>query len=424
MIDNANGPSLKVLVADKIAPAGLDLLKSNFAVDVKTGLTEADLCRIIGDYHALVVRSATKVTGRVIEKAFNLKVIARAGAGLDNIDVAAALTQGIEVVNAPNANTKAVAEHTLGLILALARRLPEADLSLKSGLWKKAALTGTGLYGKTLGIVGFGKIGREVTRRALAFGMQVVVNQRRLTPELALEAGIQAVDLVDLLKTSDFVTLHVPLKPETKNLIGAEQLALMKPDAYLINTARGDVVDEAALLAALNDGRLAGAALDVFSEEPARHSQLARHPKVIATPHIAASTGDAQRAAAITVVEQILEILAAGDERNALSLEVLPLPNVLPHEQTDPSRVQRLVNRLSAEKVLKNPPIVTKWKDHYVVLDGATRVTALKALDYRYVVAQVVPHTHNNLGVHVWNHVIEGVSVESLLKLIEYMPEV
>ena len=414
----------RILVADKIHQAGIDKLKGYFEVDVKTGLTEDDLRQVIGNYHAIIVRSATKITAKVIEDAYNLRVIARAGAGLDNVDVTAARAQGIEVVNAPNANTQAVAEHTMGLILALARRLPEADSSLKKGQWKKASLMGTGLYGRNLGIVGFGKIGRQVAHRALAFGMNVIVNQRRLTPELALEEGVKAVDLIDLLTLSDFVTLHLPLKPETRGLMGREQLALMKPEAYLINTARGAIIDESALLEALDEKRLAGAALDVFAREPAIDSRLAQHPRVIATPHIAASTGDAQRAAAVTVAEKILDIISVSVEDNPLSLQVMALDKVQPHEEIDPKRVQRLIARLEQEKILKNPPVVTKWGGHYVVLDGATRVTALKEMGFKYIVAQTVSHDDQNLSLQGWNYAIQGLSLDALLELIEELPDV
>ncbi|RME51578.1 MAG: hypothetical protein D6796_00545 [Caldilineae bacterium] len=424
MADNTTPSRQRVLIADKIADVGVEMLRAEFDVTVQTGLSEEALCALIGDYHALVVRSATKVTAKVMEAATSLKVIARAGAGLDNIDIAAARARGIEVVNAPDANTHAVAEHTMGLMLALARRLPEADRSLKKGEWKKSALVGTGLYDKTLGIIGFGRIGREVARRAQAFGMHILVNQRRRTPELELESDVRAVDLHDLLRLSDFVTLHVPLKPDTVGLIGRAELAMMKPNAYLINTARGKIVDETALLEALNAGQIAGAAVDVFTQEPALNSDLARHPRVIATPHIAASTADAQRAAAVTVARQILDILTAQPEENPLSLYLLPLERVIPHEQTDPSRVERLVSRLQTESVLKNPPIVTEWEGRYVVLDGATRVTALKAMGYRYIAAQVIPRDAEELDVRTWNHVLQHIEPERLLELIEDLPEV
>lgn len=415
----------RVLVTDQIAQAGIDLLQAGgITVDVKIGLSENELCEVIGAYQGLVVRSGTQVTGRVIERAFSLRVIARAGAGLDNIDVVAAKAQGIVVVNAPNANTLAVAEHTMGLMLALARHLPKADTSLKHGLWEKSTLLGIGLAGKTLGIIGFGRIGREVAKRAQAFGMQVVVNQRRLTPELALEEGVLVMDMLDLLKQADFVSVHIPLKPETKGLIGEAELAVMKPGAYLINTARGGIIDEAALLTALNEGRLAGAGLDVFVNEPAIDSGLARHPRIIATPHIAASTGDAQRTAAIIVAEQLLEIAMTTDTNNTFSLRVLPLERVIPHEQTDPERVAQLIKALQRDTKLKNPLIVTEWQGHYVVLDGATRVTALKEMEFQYVVAQVVSHSNDSITLKTWNHVKHGIGIEKLFRLIESLPEI
>ena len=425
MIERTEETTFRVLVADPIDRAGIELLEAaGVAVEVKTQLSEDELRDQIGPYHALIVRSSTQVTGRVIEKAYNLRIIARAGAGLDNIDVIAARAQGIEVVNAPDANTVAVAEHTMGLMLALARQLPKADLGLKQGLWEKSALLGTGLSGKTLGIIGFGRIGREVARRALAFGMRVVVNQRRLTPELALAEGVTALDLLDLLRTADFVSVHVPLKPETSGLIGAAELAAMKPGAYLINTARGGVVDEAALLQALNEERLAGAGVDVFATEPAIDNALARHPRVIATPHIAASTGDARRAAAVAVAEKILRLATAAKEDNPLALRVLPLEKVLPHEQIDPERVARLIDDFRRYTTLKNPPVVTEWQGHYVVLDGATRVTALKALGFQFVVAQVISHNSGRVALEAWNHVKQGLAAEQLCDLIAAQPEI
>lgn len=299
----------RLLICDPIAEEGMALLREWADIDEKTGLSAGELAEIIGAYDGVIVRSATKIRQPTLEKAGKLRVIGRAGSGLDNIDTAAAAAQGIAVVNSPDANTLAVAEHTLALMLALVRRLPRADRGLKDGKWEKNQFMGTGLAGKTLGIVGFGRIGREVAVRARAFAMKILVNQRRFTPELGLAEGVTAVDLLDLLRESDFVTLHLPSTPETEGMIGAAQLALMKPTAYLINTARGGLIDEEALLAALENGRLAGAALDVFASEPVTNSRLAQHERVIATPHIAASTVDAQVAAAVTVAEKMAEIL-------------------------------------------------------------------------------------------------------------------
>lgn len=413
----------RVLICDRIADAGIEMLQEVADVDVKTGLSPEELIGVIGDYEAIVVRSATKVKAEVIEHAQRLKVIGRAGAGLDNIDVVAAQEKNIKVVNAPDANTLAVAEHTLALMLALARRLPRADLSLKEGKWEKSKLMGTGLSGKTLGLVGFGRIGREVAARAKAFGMKVLVNQRRPTPELNLEMGVEAVDLTELLAQSDFVTMHVPSKPETQKMIGAEQLALMKPTAYLVNTARGAVVDEEGLLAALDQGQIAGAALDVFIKEPATDSALAQHERVIATPHIAASTEDAQFKAAATVAQQIIDVIRSVKVKNPLSLQIVPAEKVFPHEHVDPRRVARLATRLEAEGRLANPPVVIEADDHYVVLDGATRVTALKEMGYPHALVQVVDDKEK-VDLHTWFHAIRQANVDELIKILDDLPEV
>lgn len=413
----------RVLICDPIAEVGIQMLQEHADVDVITGLNPADLAAIAGDYEAIVVRSTTEITAEVIEQGGKLKVIGRAGAGLDNIDVIAAQNRGIKVVNSPDANTLAVAEHTMALLLALARHLPHANTSLKQGKWEKSKLMGTGLTDKTLGIIGFGRIGRQVAIRAKAFGMKVLVNQRRLTPELNLKMGVEAVDLIDLLKDSDFVTLHVPAIPATQKLIGAEQLTVMKPTAYLINTARGSVIDEEALLVALNQGQLAGAALDVFAEEPAANSELAQHENVIATPHIAASTKDAQQSAAITVAKQILDIIRGIQVENPLSLRVVPLDKVFPHENVDPHRVRRLADRLAVEEVLVNPPVVIAAGDRYVVLDGATRTTALKQLDYPHTIVQVVSDKEE-LVLHTWYHAIRKSDPAKIVKLLDDLPEI
>ena len=238
-----------VLICDAVDPAGIEMLGQIADVDTRLGLTQEELIELIPGYEVVIVRSATKLPAHVIEHGLNLKVIGRAGSGLDNIDVVAAKERGIQVVKSPGANAVAVAEHTMGLLLSLARRLPTADLSLKAGRWDKKNLMGTGLAGKTLGIVGFGRIGREVAIRAQAFGLKILVNQRRPTPELGLVGDIQTVDLNELLNKSDFVSLHVPMTPETKNMMAMDQFRRMKSTAFLINTARGDLIDERALLA-------------------------------------------------------------------------------------------------------------------------------------------------------------------------------
>ena len=413
----------RVLIADPIAEEGVELLRQYFDVDVREGLTPEELEAIIPNYEALIVRSATRVTSRIIEAGRRLRVIGRAGTGLDNIDVSTARALGVEVLNCPGANSVAVAEHTIGLMLALARHIPAADHSMKAGRWEKKRFKGTSLDGKTLGIIGFGRIGRQVAKRAKALGMRVLVNQPRLTPELALEAGVTPVDLPDLLRESDFVSLHVPWRPENENLIDREELALMKPTAYLINTARGGIVNEEALLEALNEGRIAGAGIDVFKEEPALDHPLAKHPKVVATPHIGASTVEAQKNAAIEIAEKIIEFLGGtGSVAETLSLQMVELSKVVPHEGVDPKRVERLARAIEADGRLANPPVVAAWQDKYIVLDGATRTTALKELGIPHIVVQVVDPNRADVALHTWYHVVSGPSAEAFLDTIQRVP--
>ncbi len=299
----------KVLVTDAIAAEGLDLLSSSVQVDVKRGLDESQLVETIGDYEALMVRSETKVTPKVIEAGERLRVIARAGIGVDNINLEAATQAGIPVVNAPLGNTVAAAEHTLALMLALARNVPQAYASMREGRWQRSAFMGIEVRDKALGVVGLGRVGAEVARRARAFGMQLLAYDPFVSPDFAGRLGARLVGLEELLGSADFVTLHTPLTPSTNKLIGAKELAQLKPDSRLINVARGELVDEEALLEALDAGRLEAAALDVFTDEPPTDWRLAQHPKVIATPHLGASTEEAQREVAIEAAEQVLAIL-------------------------------------------------------------------------------------------------------------------
>ncbi len=413
----------RVLVCDPIAEDGIAYLRQYVDVDIaEKRLSPGELAERIGPYDAIVVRSATKVTREVIERGGRLKVIGRAGTGLDNIDVAAAREFGVEVRNTPGANTVAVAEHTMALILALARKLVDAVNSLKGGKWEKKRFMGTGLEGKTLGIVGYGRIGREVARRAKAFGMRILVNQRRLTPELAADPDVKAVDLNDLLVESDFVTLHVPLRPENVGMIGREQLARMKQGAFLINTSRGPIVDEDALLEALESGHLGGAGLDVYTHEPPEPDHpLILHPKVVCTPHIASQTEDAQRAAAIQVAEQIVEVLMTHRAQEApLPLVILSLDDVLPHEHVDNRRVHDLAARLQEDGFLANPPLVTPWQGKYIVLDGATRTEALRWLHCPHVVAQIVDL--DKVELYTWNHAVLESSAHVLLEHMQRVP--
>ena len=414
----------RILVCDPIHADGVDLLRNYAQVDIVegAGLTRAGLEELIGHYHAVVVDSRTDLPASVIQRAEKLQIIARSGAGLDNVDVAAARQQAIEVINSPDANTIAVAEHTLALMLALARNLVAADLGVKSGRWDWAVLTGVGLAGKTLGIIGFGRIGRQVAQRARAFDMRIVVNQNRLTPELALTLGVEQLDLPDLLRQADFVTLHVPPRPSNVGMLHAGNLAWMKPTAYLINTSLGDTVDEAALLDALDQGRLAGAGLDMFGSGTDCGAALVRHPKVLATPHIGARTVDAQRKAAITVCERIVSVLRRQHVAQSLSLEVVPLEQVAPHEETHGRRVSNLVDRLVTDRRLVNPPIAARLNGKYIILDGATRVTAFRQLSYPHIILQVVDIQKQRVQLHTWYHVVRGGSVTNLLNLLRGVP--
>jgi len=296
---------VKILVTDPIHEDGIKMLEEVGEVDVKTGLTPTQLLGEIKGYDVLVVRSATKVTKDTIEAGRKLKIIARAGVGLDNIDVQAASARGIELINAPEAPTIAVAELVIGLMLSWARQLPRADASTKQGRWEKTQLMGSELRGKTLGIIGTGRIGRAVGYRAKAFLMNLLAFDVEQSAEFAERTGARYVDLDELLRESDFVTLHIPLTPQTHHMIGRRELELMKPTAVLINTSRGEAVDEVALAEALRKGKIAGACLDVYECEPPKDSPLLKLPNIMLTPHIGASTAEAQREAALLIAEKI-----------------------------------------------------------------------------------------------------------------------
>jgi D-3-phosphoglycerate dehydrogenase len=299
----------RVLVSDPRSARAVAALRAapGLHVEERKGLGEADLLPLVADIDAWIVRGATQVTRKLIESAPRLRWVARAGAGLDNIDVAAAKERGIAVLNVPGANAVAVAELVFGLLLGLLRHIPEADASVRRGEWDKSRFMGRELRGKTLGIVGLGKIGRAVAQRALAFEM-TCVGHDPLVPEADVRAmGIEPLALDDLVSRADVLTLHVPLSPETRGLIGADRIARLPRGAFLVNAARGGLVDEAALLGALESGAIAGAALDVFSAEPPKGSPLVGHPRVVATPHVGAATVEAQEA----VGEEIVRLLLA-----------------------------------------------------------------------------------------------------------------
>ena len=302
---------MRILVAEPLAEEGLALLRSQAEVDYAPKLKRDELLgRLIGA-QALVVRSGVKVDKQVIAAGTQLVVIGRAGTGLDNIDLIAAREAGITVVNAPDANTTAAAEHALGLLFALARHIPAADESLRRGEWRRADFIGTELAGKTLGIVGLGRIGLGLAARAAGLQMTMLGADPFVSAGQALEYRVRLVELGELLTRSDFVTLHVPLMPSTRTMLGKAELATMKPSAMLINTARGGLVDESALAAALSEGRLAGAAIDVFADEPlAPDSALRSAPHTVLTPHLAASTREAQVRAGVQTAQAVLDVLA------------------------------------------------------------------------------------------------------------------
>lgn len=300
---------MRVLVTDPIAADGLDILREELSVAVQPGLDEEELVREIGAYDALIVRSGTQVTRPVIQAGFHLQVIGRAGVGVDNIDLDAATERGVLVVNAPDGNSIAAAEHTIAVMLALARHIPQADYSLRERRWERKRFVGVEVTGKTLGVIGMGRIGREVARRGRGLGMRVLAYDPYVSREQAERLGVELHELDHILARADFCTVHVPLTPATRGLIGTRELALLKPSARVINCARGGIVDEDALHAALDAGRLAGAALDVFCQEPPLKSPLLDNLKVVVTPHLGASTREAQVAVAVDVARQVVDVL-------------------------------------------------------------------------------------------------------------------
>jgi len=301
-------PNFKILITDGLDASAQAVLRS-CSVDDRTDISAEELSPIIGDYDALIVRGRTKVTASLFETATRLKVVGRAGVGVDNIDLAAAKSRGVTVVNAPVSTTLAVAELTFGLLLALAREIPRADSSMKQGQWLKKELEGAELHGKTLGILGMGRIGAEVARRARAFGMDVLGYDPLLTPEEIRGRVAEPVDRDELLARADFISLHLPLTLETRGLLDADQFAKMKDGARIVCAARGGIIDEASLLSALESGKIAGAALDVFEAEPPGATELVKHPKVIATPHVGAQTAEAQSRAAEDIAHEVLNAL-------------------------------------------------------------------------------------------------------------------
>lgn len=313
---------VKILVSDPLAKEGLEILKEvkEFQVDEKAKLSPEELKEIIRDYEAIIIRSGTKLTKDIIDNGHKLKIIGRAGVGVDNVDVAAASLKGIVVMNAPGGNTMSTAEHTFSLLLALSRNIPQANASLRQGQWDRKKFMGTQVFGKTLGIIGMGRIGTEVAKRAISFGMKVLAFDPYLLVEKAKELKIEIVEFDNLLSQSDYITVHTPLTDDTKHMISKKEFNKMKKGVKIINCARGGIVDEKALLEAINQGIVSGAALDVYEETPPKDNSLIKLDCVVATPHLGASTEEAQISVAIDMAKQVRDALLGKGYKNAVNL--------------------------------------------------------------------------------------------------------
>ncbi len=385
----------RILVCTPIPDEALEILRSAGEVTFIEDADEEALISQIGLYSALLVSPTQRISSHVIKYGYNLKAIGTLESNIDHIDVSMARALGIQICYAPDSRAVAIAEHTVGRLLALANRLSDGRLA-----------------GKTLGLIGFGLIGRLVAQRAAAFEMRVLVNQPRLTAELALDEAIEVVDLIDLLRESDYISLHVPFSEETEAIIGEEELRLMQPRAMLVNTGHTDLVDEVALLKALESGRVAGAALSTLPPvvmNPAAESlALREHPKAVILPHVTAVLGDQLVDTSIQVARQIVKAMSARRASETLDLKVVSIGLVVPHEHIDMKRVSRLMERLEDDGRLMNPPLTTYWKGRYVILDGATRYSSLKNLGYPHAIVQVVDKDQAGFQLHTWYHAISA----------------
>lgn len=398
---------MKILVSDPISEKGVELLRANpkFHVDVKTGLKEEALLPIIGEYEALIVRSQTKVNKKVIDAAKKLRVVGRAGVGVDNVDVEAATRRGIIVMNTPGGNTISTCEHTFSMMMALARKIPQAHATMKAGKWDRKSFEGVELYNKTLGIVGMGRIGTEVARRAIAFGMRVLVYDPFLSLSRAKALQVEVCELDDIYRQADFITVHVPMTEQTRGMINTAAMAKMKKGVRLINCARGGLIVEADLLEALKSGHVAGAALDVYEAEPPKDSPLLTLDNVVLTPHLGASTTEAQESVGTEVAEQVADVLSGGTIRNAVNMPTIDAKvlAVLQPYLTFGERMGRLVAQLAPRRIerlaiefcgkageLETSPIVRS------VLKGF--LESAEGGDVNYVNAPVIAE---QLGIHV-----------------------
>ncbi|MEZ4516398.1 MAG: NAD(P)-dependent oxidoreductase [Chloroflexota bacterium] len=383
----------RVLVCTHLSEPALEKLQGSTSVEWLPDANPETLLRYAGEYQAIIVGPRQRLTGDILKYAHNLRAIGLLSDNLDNVDVSLARSLGIEIIHAPGGRAVAIAEHTVGSMLQLADRFGDGRLA-----------------GKTLGLIGYGHVGQQVAQRARAFDMNILVNQPRLTPELALEQGIQQVDLLDLLRESDFISLHVPFRLETDTLVGKAELLAMKPGSLLINSGHTDLVDDEALLAALEQGHIAGAAVAELPPEtdaPSPYAEkLRHHPRVLLTPHVTAVLDEQNRDISDFVVTGLLDVLEKQQKNALLDLEVVPVDMVTPHEHIDVKRVNRLMSRLEDDGRLVNPPVTTYWKGRYIILDGATRYSALSQLGYPYVIVQVVREEDDGFELHTWYHAI------------------
>ena len=388
-----------IVIADSLPATAADALRAaGWSVDTKSGRKPDELARDLANADALIVRSATQVTAQLIAAAPKLRVIARAGTGVDNVDVPAATARGILVMNAAGANSISVAELAVGLMLAMARAIPAADASMKQGVWDKKRFMGSELRGKVLGVVGFGRIGREVAARARAFGMDTIAYDPFIASRAADAAGVPLVELSDLLARADVISLHVPALPETRHMINADSLARMKKGVRIVNTARGELIDDAALAAAIQSGHVAGAALDVFDPEPPTDNRLTSLPQVIATPHIAASTVEGQELVGNETALQVRDYLKDGIIRNAVNFPSVPpddVPRLRPYLELA-TRLGALAAQLQPDRaeeigIRYYGPLMTEYENVIgsAVLAGAlSKVAIVTAVNARAVASE------------------------------------
>ena len=420
--------SPSILITDPIEQSAIDILTAEgFTVVHRPGISPDELKAVIGEYDALIVRSGTTVTADIISRADHLRVIGRAGTGVDNVDVEAATRRGILVMNVPGGNTISTAEHTVALLLALARNIPSAVNSLKEGKWERKRFTGIELYGKTIGIIGLGKVGREVAVRCKAFGMNVIGYDPILATDVATKLGVELVSLNELYARSDIITVHTPLTDETRGMISDAEIARCKSGVLFVNCARGGIIDEGALLRGLESGKVAGAALDVFSAEPPKGNPLVAHPRVVATPHLGAATGEAQEKVAVMIARQVADALR---DRSIVGAVNLPDPSIAGRKDLLPylKLAEKLGSLLSQlmHGALKHLTVTTSGE----ALSGATRairIALLKgALDrllsgpVNYINAPVIAQ---EMGIDILERHEEQSKRYSSLISVEYLSD-